>query len=162
MKKIIIIFFILILSSCNLPLSDEEYISIYTQDIANAIVNKDDMIFKELFSPNVINYYNDFDIQMNTLFEYTEGSFESVRKHSASTSKSTHYGYVEKYFNHTIEITTSLYTYKLYVTVCAQDDIDVDNIGFHFIGIQRLDYLDDDSIEGQWIKVGYNTNYSIN
>ncbi|MFI3252368.1 MAG: DUF5104 domain-containing protein [bacterium] len=149
MKKILIIFLLVILSGCELPLTETQQIELHTQAIANAIVEKDEIEFKELFADNVIHYYNDFDEKMNEVLNYVDGTLVEARKTSYSSSGYNHYGFIKKYFRHSIEIKTSLHTYTLYVIVCNSDDIDDDNIGFHHLRIRRADFDNE-----EWINIG--------
>lgn len=149
MKKILIIFLLVILSGCELPLTETQQIELHTQAIANAIVEKDEIEFKELFADNVIHYYNDFDEKMNEVLNYVDGTLVEARKTSYSSSGYNHYGLIKKYFRHSIEIKTSLHTYTLYVIVCNRDDIDDDNIGFHYLQIIRADFDNE-----EWINIG--------
>lgn len=80
-----LLFFTTILTSCELPKSDDEIVSEMVEKIISSLENEDREEFRNLFALSKINELKNFDESITDIFKYYDGKFVSER-HPGSNS----------------------------------------------------------------------------
>jgi hypothetical protein len=156
MKKIIVFFVTtccLFLHACS-PGGDNMF-SIYTTDhdetkacmdkLCEALQNRDKDALKALLSKNVVYAVEDTDAQVDALFDYFVGEYQSYYDPAAtSTSAEKYDGKKRKYHEMTYEVYTNTNQYRVAILYYVYDTFDKDNEGIYSLYI--LNATDDSDL----------------
>ena len=110
------------------------------EEIILAIKGNDKVTLSSLFSMNALNEANDFDNELNSLFNYIQGDIVLWERVSLATSERRQYGSRSLMIRFAIAISTDIDDYRLYVIDYNIDNIEQDNEGLYMLEISKSSY----------------------
>ena len=143
MKKIATLILAVLLlinfSSCLNPAtslfkSDSDQATERAAVLFTAIENKDKQACEKLFAKKVRNS-QDFDKQIEELFEYFDGKVVSYEENGLQTSSSSEEGEQSKEYYSSFELKSDRTNYRVALLDVIYDDFDSDNCGIHSLYI---------------------------
>lgn len=139
-KVLILLVFVttFLLSSCSLRgnkmmISDDsdKKAEARMEQILAALKNKDTDAMKALFSKKALSEADDFEGQMDYLFDFFQGSVKSWKKTGLSSDKSIENGKKSTMLRSWYTVTTNKEKYRLFVIDYSVDSINPDNAGLY-------------------------------
>ncbi|QUH29776.1 DUF5104 domain-containing protein [Vallitalea guaymasensis] len=145
----ILIFNMLVLSSCSLvdirlkmlnEVDDEAIANARLEEVIEALENQDKDTLKALFSKQALDESNDFDINMNQMFEFFQGEVDSWEKSSGpSASTSNNHGHKTKQINSYYFVNTDKQKYFFLLHDNSVDTDNSDNVGLYLLLIVKAE-----------------------
>ena len=114
------------------------------EQIVVALKEKDKEALKSLFSPKAINEIDNFEKDVDNLFNFFQGAVETWERDSLSAEKSIRYGKKSVMIRFGILISTDIDDYSLFIIDYNTDTIDPDNEGVYMLEIAKQSY------DGEW------------
>ena len=142
---------LLLLNSCDkdnggLVMSEEKRADARMEQIISAIKENDKESLKSLFSKKALDEANDFENDINYLFEFLQGSIDTWERDGIAGSESIRYGKKSSMIRFAINVDTTKDTYMFYVIDYYIDTIDPDNQGVYMLEVR----LQDSPNTGAW------------
>ncbi len=156
----IAVIMVLALTSCATPMgsriamlnritkTERQRVDERSEQIVDAINNKDRDALKSLYSKKALEEAEDFNGGMDMFFDFIEGdivSWEIV--FGVDTSESVSYGKKTTMYRYDIKIETDIDSYRVFVIDYYVDTIEPDNEGLYMLQIRTSDYK---GILGGW------------
>lgn len=157
-KKIILMLLVLVslllLSSCNVTgddreggiiMSDEQKADARIEQIISAIKDKDRETLKSLFSKKALEEVDDFENDVNYLFEILQGDVDTWERDGFSSGESIRDG--KKSLMHRISfyVNTDEDVYSFYMIDYNTDTINPDNQGVYML--ELIKFTDEDDLD---------------
>lgn len=153
MRKLIIssilVFGMLLSSSCSLGTirtemlnrdSDDSKANARLEQVIEAIKNKDKDNLKSLFSQKALGEVDDFDSNINDLFNFFQGEVESWEKSSGPTVfESNDHGHVKKEVSSYYYVNTDKQKYFFLLQDYPVDTDDPENVGLYLLLVVRAE-----------------------
>lgn len=109
--------------------SDNEDADNKLDSFVERLQNEDGDGIKALFAQNKIADLSNFDESIEKLFQYYDGEFVSVTRHSTGMEDDKDSGIERKWYNMSYDVTTSTEIYRMAFIWCAKDTGDSGNVG---------------------------------
>ena len=109
------------------------------EQVFDILERKDHSALKAMFSPKALNEANDFEINMEYLFELFQGEIISWKKTSRSGETKNRYGKKSIQAISRYTVTTDKDEYLFLIVWYTRDDFDADNIGVQTLRVLRTD-----------------------
>ena len=151
--KLVLLLSMLFLSSCSIggsrtsmlnKSSDKENAQRQLEKVLEAIQNRDKDALEALFSVNALNESDEFDSNMDNLFEFFEGEVESFERTSGpSVFESIHYGSKIKKVSSKYHVTTDKQEYFFLLHDFPVDTDHPDNVGLYLLLVVKAEDKDE-------------------
>ena len=117
-----ILFFsqMLFMLSCSFLKNEDEMIEEKVQNLISYLDNDDKEGIKSLFAEKQIENNNDFELSLNDLVEYYDGTSISKIQGSMGTDKDKNQNYQATWYNIPYKITTTIEEYRLAIYWCIE------------------------------------------
>lgn len=128
---------ILLCTSCSLggiemkKLSDEKIIADRSEQIIEAIQNKDREKMKSMFSKQALSETEDIDGGIDYLFSLVQGDIVSWESEAPSSDGSIDHGKVVKMIRGGFDVITTEGVYLFFLLEYSEDDKNPDNVGLY-------------------------------
>ena len=120
---------IMLISSCDLPKSDDEIVEGKIQTIITLLENKDKENIKNLFAKTKINTIGNFDQSLDELLKYYDGEYQSKRNDPHGKFRDKDGDFCTTWFLPSFDVTTSKDTYRIAFYLCTEYTTDSDSVG---------------------------------
>lgn len=147
-KKLIILLLLLmgllLLSSCDkdnggITMSEEKSADARMEQIISAIKEKDKEALKSLFSKKALGEANDFENELDNLFEFFQGNINTYARDGWSSGESIEYGKKSLMIRFAINVNTDKDVYRFFVIDYNTDTINHDNEGVYMLEVKLAD-----------------------
>ena len=141
---LILLMGLLLLSSCGeegggITMSEEKRADARTEQIISAIKEKDRESLKSLFSKKALDEANDFENDVDNLFEFLQGTIDSWERDGIAGSESIDHGKKSLMIRFAINVNTEKEVYRLFVIDYNKDTINPDNEGVYMLEVRLAD-----------------------
>ncbi|MCL1917959.1 MAG: DUF5104 domain-containing protein [Peptococcaceae bacterium] len=109
------------------------------EQIISAIKGKDKEALKSLFSKKALDEANDFENDVDNLFDFVKGEIISWERDGISGDESIRYGKKSSMIRFGINVNTNKDTYRFYVIDYITDTINPDNQGVYMLEVRLVD-----------------------
>jgi len=168
-KKIKLVLFILVnslmLSSCiggrKISIGEGKRADTQVEKIISAIKNQDKEALKLLFSKKALEEAEDFDEEVDILFDYIQGDIESWEKEGGGSYKSTRNGKSTWILLYSITLKTEKGLYRIFVVDYSIDTINPDSQGVYML--ELIENYGNRPVGGGWqerMRAGIYMNYA--
>ncbi|MCH3976546.1 MAG: DUF5104 domain-containing protein [Bacilli bacterium] len=137
---ILTFFCFLSLGGCNFE-SDYDIADKNINQLLEALDNQDRNKIKSIFALSIQTNISSFDDDIDQLFSYYEGEYESYTSNGVGTTFDRNDGIEKKYFDMSYDVTTTINIYRLGIIWYVKDSSQSENIGIWSLYI--LKYQDD-------------------
>jgi len=146
-KKLKILFLLmglLLLSSCDeegggITMSEEKRADARIEQIISAIKEKDSDALKSLFSKKALDEANDFESDIDYLFEFLQGTISTWERDGIAGSESINNGKKSSMLRFAINVKTDKEVYRFFVIDYDTDTINPDNKGVYMLEVRLAD-----------------------
>lgn len=147
-KKLIILLLLLmgllLLSSCDkgnggITMSEEERADARMEQIILAIKEEDGDALKSLFSKKALDEANEFENELNNLFEFFKGDINTYARDGWASDGDIEYGKKSLMIRFAINVNTDKEVYRLFVIDYNTDTINPDNEGVYMLEVRLAD-----------------------
>jgi len=118
----------LFLGGCDVSSNDDIANECYSK-LIEALNSNDLTKIESLFAKNIVNNINDFENQTIRLLDYYQGESVSYKKYSIGITEDKDKKIYAKYFNMSLDITTTEEIYRIATIWYVDDTNDNNNIG---------------------------------
>jgi len=150
---LLVVFGTILLSSCSLISgytssrlfsNDQEIANSQMDKVLNAIQNKDKDALKAMFSKNAVDKAENFDKNIDELFEFYQGNVISYDDRSALGSGETmNYGERQKRLDSTYDVETTEGKYRFAIEDYIIDTANPENVGIYSLYIIKAEDTDE-------------------
>ena len=119
--------------------SDEQIVDEKFMELVSFLQDKNHDSIKSLFAPNITLSLDDFDNSINELTTYYSGVYESLDKYGLITEQIRDFGFEQKWFKMSYDVTTSIDTFRIAMSWYVIDTNDTKNIGIWSLYIIKFD-----------------------
>ena len=127
-------------------MSDDKRADALIKQIISAIKDKDKEVLKSLFSKKALDESNDFENDVDCLFEIIQGEVESWKRDGLSSSEQIDSGKRSLMIRFAFDIKTDIDLYSCYLIDYTTDTINPDNQGVYMLEVK----LADSTNTGSW------------
>ena len=120
-------------------MSEEQHADERMEQIMTAINNKDREALESLFSKEALDEADDFDNEIDYLFDFLEGNLVSWERDGWASSKSIEYGKKSVMIRFVINVNTDVDAYQIFVIDYSTDTINPDNEGVYMLEVKLTD-----------------------
>ena len=134
---ICLLFFTTILTSCELPKSDDEIVSEMVEKIISSLENEDREKFRSLFALSKVNELTNFDESITDIFKYYEGKFVSESHPGSNCFQEKEGKFKAEWFKLSIDVATDNDEYRIATYWCTNYSTDSNFVGIWSLYIIR-------------------------
>ncbi len=114
-------------------MSEEKRADARMEQIVSAIKDKDKESLKSLFSKKSLDEANDFENDVDYLFEYLQGDIDSWERDGWASDESIDHGKKSLMIRFGFKVVTDVDEYDFFIIDCNTDTINPDNQGLYML-----------------------------